>query len=346
MQTLSLTQQNQHLKGVSRTFALTIPLLPTDLRDWVGNAYLLCRIADTIEDDPKMSVEQKVTHLSRFIEMLSSPISLDEWTKEICKLTDESARIPEKILMHDIPLVVGRYYSYPSSIQQILRHGVTIMCRGMSQIDRWKKINTLEEVDDYCYSVAGVVGEILLYLFAEHSERINKELPEMKALAVSFGEALQLTNILKDVWDDSKRGVKWLPIPEENEDTKKLETRKYVSIAYGHALQALEFIKLIPRTEAGIRNFCLVAAEMCVLTLKNIYKKPLFKEPSEIKISHSDVRMILIITRLFSRSNLMLDFIFKKLGGTDMHPSFRSPEDLMKRVSFWDTTKKSEDQYK
>ena len=49
MKSLSIAEQNKHLEGVSRTFALTIPCLPEDLRDWVGNAYLLCRIADTIE---------------------------------------------------------------------------------------------------------------------------------------------------------------------------------------------------------------------------------------------------------------------------------------------------------
>ena len=51
--------QEQILQGVSRTFALTIPQLPKPLRDVVGNAYLLCRIADTIEDEPALSIEQK-----------------------------------------------------------------------------------------------------------------------------------------------------------------------------------------------------------------------------------------------------------------------------------------------
>ena len=64
MKSLSISEQNKHLAGVSRTFALTIPCLPKDLRDWVGNAYLLCRIADTIEDDPKMDMDCKKKYLA------------------------------------------------------------------------------------------------------------------------------------------------------------------------------------------------------------------------------------------------------------------------------------------
>jgi farnesyl-diphosphate farnesyltransferase len=64
MNILSLDEQSVHLANVSRTFALTIPLLPLPLRDWVGNAYLLCRIADTIEDDPELRIDDKIHLLS------------------------------------------------------------------------------------------------------------------------------------------------------------------------------------------------------------------------------------------------------------------------------------------
>ena len=66
IQAMSLEKQQDHLQKVSRTFALTIPLLPPDLRDYVGNAYLLCRIADTIEDDPKADAVKKAVWLKDF----------------------------------------------------------------------------------------------------------------------------------------------------------------------------------------------------------------------------------------------------------------------------------------
>ena len=51
--------QAELLEGVSRSFAFTTPQLPEPLRHAVGNAYLLCRIADTIEDDPELAFSQK-----------------------------------------------------------------------------------------------------------------------------------------------------------------------------------------------------------------------------------------------------------------------------------------------
>ena len=58
--------QDQILPHVSRTFALTIPQLPARLRVAVTNAYLLCRIADTIEDEPTLSAEETRVFLQRF----------------------------------------------------------------------------------------------------------------------------------------------------------------------------------------------------------------------------------------------------------------------------------------
>ena len=62
--------QHHILQGVSRTFALTIPQLPGDLYRVVGNAYLLCRIADTIEDEPALSPAQKREFSFQFIKVV------------------------------------------------------------------------------------------------------------------------------------------------------------------------------------------------------------------------------------------------------------------------------------
>lgn len=61
-------------------------------------------------------------------------------------------------------------------------------------------------MDLYCYHVAGVVGEMLTELFCDYSPEINQHKPVLMKLAVSFGQGLQMTNILKDIWEDRKRG--------------------------------------------------------------------------------------------------------------------------------------------
>src|ERR1035437_11185821 len=58
--------QDRILPHVSRTFALTIPQLPPALRAAVTSAYLLCRIADTIEDEPALSAPETLAFLQRF----------------------------------------------------------------------------------------------------------------------------------------------------------------------------------------------------------------------------------------------------------------------------------------
>ena len=67
------TYQDAILPKVSRTFALTIPQLPPQLRRAVANAYLLCRIADTIEDEPALSAEQKRAFENAFVELEDTP---------------------------------------------------------------------------------------------------------------------------------------------------------------------------------------------------------------------------------------------------------------------------------
>ncbi len=64
------TRQEALLEGVSRTVALTIPTLPEDLRPVVGNAYLLCRIVDTVEDEPKLSPAQKKEFSEEFVRVV------------------------------------------------------------------------------------------------------------------------------------------------------------------------------------------------------------------------------------------------------------------------------------
>ncbi len=331
---LTLEKQQYFLQRVSRTFALTIPLLPPDLEDWVGNSYLLCRITDTIEDAVNLDDDLKKEHMGKFARFLSSPIGLEQWTDEICDLVRSSSNEFENELMRDIPQVVARYYSYPAAVQAILRRTVTIMAKGMSQIERWKKIDSLDEVDHYCYSVAGVVGELLVSLFAEHCPAMKKTLASQLPYSVCFGEALQLTNILKDVWDDLKRGVTWLPIKNDDPDRDK-KVQEYISIAYGHCLQSMDFIKRMPFTQTGIRRFCLMTNALSVMTLRNISENPNFTDSGQIKVTRKEVGRLMLFFRLFAWCNYAIDFITKRCSGDKMVPVFRDCGEISKKVSFW-----------
>src|SRR5581483_186122 len=119
----------------------------------------------------------------------------------------------------------------------------------------------------------GVVGEMLTRLFCEYSHEINKRRDSLMRLAVSFGQGLQMTNILKDIWEDRRRGACWLPqdilresgfdlaelSPESHGEEFQRGLKRLVAIAHAHLRNALEYTLLIPPEETQIRDFCLWA---------------------------------------------------------------------------------------
>ena len=141
---------------------------------------------------------------------------------------------------------------------------------------------------------------------------------------MSFGQGVQMTNILKDIWDDAQRGVCWLPqdvFTETNFELNKLnfETNDagfrlglehLISIAHGHLQNALTYTLKIPSHETGIRNFCLWALGMAVLTLRKIKQNLDFKHADQVKITRNSVKSTILATRLMGRSNTMLTLLF------------------------------------
>ena len=336
MAIMTKDEQNVHLLNVSRTFALTIPLLPEKLRDWVGNAYLLCRIVDTIEDDPVLDKELKIKYLNDFPSLLKeyNPDLMLDFKESLSKLISNSAKNTELSLVKELDSVIERYYSYDEPVRNIIKRCLEVMCSGMSQIDRWSKISTLDELDAYCYFVAGVVGELLLRLFAFYSPKINDNYSQLLPLSVSFGAALQLTNIIKDIHDDKERGVSWLPFKATSGTDFNNEYAKYINIAYGHCVQALEFIKILPKKEGGIREFCLLANTLAIFTLRKI-KKNFHNCNNSIKLSRKFVKAIFIFVKLFKKNNLLLSLLYKHVAKGYIVPYYRSEYDLYKKVSTW-----------
>src|SRR5881409_751629 len=76
--------QSEMLEGVSRTFALTIPQLPAELCRVVSNAYLLCRIVDTIEDEPSLSGARKDYFCRQFLRTLESARNAESFSCQLC----------------------------------------------------------------------------------------------------------------------------------------------------------------------------------------------------------------------------------------------------------------------
>ncbi len=315
------------LEGVSRTFALTIPQLPDALFPAVANAYLLCRIVDTIEDEVSLTPEQKRYFCSAFIEVVKSGQRAVEFAQELAPLLSSQTIAAEHTLIKMIPRVVAITHGLDAEQQLALSECVAIMAKGMPVFqaqDLRGGLATLSEMDNYCYYVAGCVGEMLAKLFCHYSPIINEHREQLLPLSVSCGQGLQMTNILKDIWDDAERGVCWLPqdifsevgfdlntLSPATDDARFREGLTHViSVAQQHLQDALTYTLLLPGHETGLRKFCLWAIGMAVLTLKKIKQNLNFNHSNQVKITRRSVKATILACNTLVRSNFLLQQLF------------------------------------
>ncbi|HEX4243247.1 MAG TPA: phytoene/squalene synthase family protein [Steroidobacteraceae bacterium] len=319
--------QDQILPHVSRTFALTIPQLPEGLRTAVTTAYLLCRIADTIEDEPTLSPPETLAFLQRFNAAVGGTGDPALLGREVAGRLSSRTLPTERDLVAHTDRVLQVLGTFNDRQRAAIQRCVELMCYGMPRFQFSASLAGLaraSDLDDYCYYVAGVVGEMLTELFCDHSPLIAQRRGRLCALAASFAQGLQMTNILKDVWEDRGRGACWLPqevFTRHGVDLAAVSSqpfdprfgagfRELVGVAHAHLRNALEYTLLIPRRETGIRRFCLWAIGLAVLTLRKIAENPAFTKGAEVKVKRSAVAATRMLTQLAGRSDLMLRALY------------------------------------
>ncbi len=275
------------LPKVSRTFALNIRILPGDLRPAITVAYLLFRFADTLEDAPGLSVDERDELFDAFLDRLdgTGPLILPDRSE----LHLFEASPPDEVeLLRTGESIFAVFESLPDVTREIITSHVSETARGMKRLTREKtrgdlfRLDTWEDLDEYCYYVAGTIGIMLTRLFAEHSPHIDPAATKrLTALATGFGRGLQLTNILKGIGVDRKEGRVYLPAVALEAHGSSAETLlthdsraavlAVVEEIVPNALQdlddALRYTLLLPRREPRLRLFCLWPLFAAVRTL-------------------------------------------------------------------------------
>jgi farnesyl-diphosphate farnesyltransferase len=319
--------QDQILPHVSRTFALTIPQLPPTLSTPVTCAYLLCRIADTIEDEPALSAPETLAFLERFSAVVAGAGDPALLVRDLKSRLSERTLATERDLVGNMDRVLRVTESLGEAQKAAIQRCVELMCYGMPRFQfnaSPRGLPRLSDLDDYCYYVAGVVGEMLTDMFCDYSADIARRRSALGALAASFAQGLQMTNILKDVWEDRSRGACWLPqevftrqgvdlakvSPASQDERFSAGILELVGVAHAHLRNALDYTLLIPAKERGIRRFCLWAVGLAVLTLRRIAHNPGFTAGAEVKVPRSAVRTTLLLTNLSLRNDWMLRRLF------------------------------------
>ncbi len=321
------------LPQVSRTFALSIEALPMGLREPIRVAYLLCRIVDSIEDEPGISSARRDGLFQLFERtLLDDRGSLAELESSCRGL---GANEGERTLCGKTGAVFRVFRAFPVSTRDAIREHVLDMTLGMrmySQRAAAKGRFLLRDMGDlgrYCYYVAGTVGELLTDLF----EMTTPDLPDssrmaLRERAVSFGLGLQLVNIVKDVASDLERGVVYLPLdllrgrgvePDailmpEHRDAAMEVIRELSRVARRHLERAKEYVRHWPLPQGKpVRLFCTVPLLLALATLEEVERSPdTLRSGRNPRISRKVVGRCLSLATSAVGDDHALDVIFQE----------------------------------
>ncbi|MCY1044924.1 squalene/phytoene synthase family protein [Corallococcus sp. bb12-1] len=308
------------LPRVSRTFALNIPLLPEPLDLTVTVAYLLCRIADTLEDEAPGALQGGL--LDELADLAELGKDWDSRARSFVRRAKPTLRaetpVAEAELLAGTPTVLETLASLPSWVHPHIARCVRTMTGGMKHIQQaYAKEGRVEGLPDlqatflYCYYVAGVVGEMLTGLFIDSSPAVAARRAPLTQRALAFGRALQLTNILKDVREDLDRGICWLPrdrmaahglepatlaLPAHRMQAVEM-MHELVAVARRELEVAFEYSLTLPAEEPGLRLFCLYPLFFAVLTLNAVEGNPAVFDPEPVKMRRESVRMLMLLTQ-------------------------------------------------
>lgn len=276
---------NNLLERTSRTFALSIPLLPAPLCEEVQVAYLLFRVADTLEDTTLYDRRLKQEALRRFADWLvmPNPIELPELLPD-----PVSDNLADNELVASLDLLRERLDACPFNIRNRIIRSVVDSANGMRQFlgtgneSTLIDLKTRDDLRSYCYVVAGSVGELLSDLFVLRYPRLGDHATQLQSLSAAFGEGLQLVNILKDREVDRAAGRCFIPT--------SVSLEPLYDLARDDLLAAREYVSVLKRARApdGVVCFCELPVQLAWQTLDLIQQ-----HGPGTKISRSTVMEVL-----------------------------------------------------
>ena len=223
------------LKKVSRTFYLSLRLLPASMRGGVGLAYLLARASDTIADSWKADLQLRLDSLDNFTSQIEGQLPYQLWPRELIFAIEH---VGERELLNKTSQLLEWLRAMPESeiilIREVLRTIISGQRRDLELFGSADEacpiaIGDRLDLDEYTYRVAGCVGEFwtrfgFVTLGDQFSEADEEEL---STLGREYGKGLQLTNILRDVPEDLKSGRCYLPVEQAHDRNQILREHQH-----------------------------------------------------------------------------------------------------------------------
>ncbi|MFZ0828476.1 MAG: phytoene/squalene synthase family protein [Verrucomicrobiia bacterium] len=310
---------NNLLRATSRSFYLTLRVLPGAIRPQIGLAYLLARTTDTIADTELVPVEQRLDALKRLRERIQGTSTAPLNFGELARQQGSSA---EGILLEKVDDSLALLQTLSATDQKAVRTVLNTITGGQElDLRRFagasaEKIVALEssaQLDDYTYRVAGCVGEFWTKMCRAHLFP-QRRLDEAQLLAdgVRFGKGLQLVNILRDLPVDLKKGRCYLPldklelaglIPEvllspANAAKFRRLFHDYLDQAESHLTAGWAYTNRLPFGQMRVRLACAWPILIGVKTIEKLRAASGLDLQQRIKVSRSEIRGVLLRSTL------------------------------------------------
>jgi farnesyl-diphosphate farnesyltransferase len=289
------------LRRVSRSFYLSLAVLPGSVRPTIGLAYLLARASDTIADTRLIDRASRIAQLEALRAALAGSAAI---STAVDAAAASQALPAERALLQRLPDCLAAYRALPPADRARVHAVLVTIIEGQIQDlrafpgeDEGKlaALETREDLDRYTYLVAGCVGEFWTEVHVAHRPRLRHwDLPRMRVLGTRLGKGLQLTNVLRDVPRDLRQGRCYLPRqdlarwgleprdlldPGRGAEARPL-LREWLDIALDHYEAGWQYTFAIPRREARMRLACAWPLLIGLRTLDLLAASPNWLDPA------------------------------------------------------------------
>jgi len=303
------------LKEVSRSFYLTLRVLPRKIRSQIGLAYLLARTTDTIADTGLIPPERRLEALKS---LKSRILGRSQTTLDFTELAQHQGTPAERILLEKCESSLGLLQTLNPADLQLVREVLGIITSGQeldlrkfggASADQIVALRTPEELDDYTYRVAGCVGEFWTKMCLAHLFG-NRGLNESYLLdkGVCFGQGLQLVNVLRDLPTDLRNGRCYIPTDQlairgltpadllepNNESRFRPIFEVWLERAESHLFAGWSYTNALPRGSIRVRLACAWPIQIGLETIKLLRTNPVLDQQKRVKVSRGNVKKLML----------------------------------------------------
>ena len=332
---------HEAVQGVSRTFALTVDVLDEPMASYICIGYLLCRVPDTIEDADHVPPTEQARLLREYDRVLDPDdgtdaeafrASVDGW------LPDPEGRSEDWNVVASTPRIVRTFEALPADVREAVTPPARELVQGMAMfVERYAdegglRIQSREELEEYCYYAAGTVGNLVTNLLARGDLSEGRR-ARLYDTAEEFGLLLQLVNVAKDVYDDYAEEdnvylpAEWLAaegVPQddvlapEHASGAAAVVRRTARHARSFLDDAQTYLETVPTTDGNTLAAWAIPFLLAVGTLRELLERPEDAlSATGVKISRQEV--FAVVTEMTGPTSDSLATLREDIAGQPFH---------------------------